>query len=244
MFVEANEKFRSQYPTDEAQINYYTNLAVKLYEEFEIDGSFKFDGVRKNVQVWYDSKKSQIETMRKHPYWNEEAKAIIFTQTETRLVSYDEAYRALAELISYISDNYNIDNNNDLPYIIYVTLRDMIFAESEQSPVITEEFLDKFEHRKNFNTEIPKRIAQLLRKGTKITKLVHKCYEMLKLDDGRVVDVTHHTDPHEDGDRNYRSFDKYFAKFADFLSELTVERITVISANFLDFMTMSNGNSW
>jgi hypothetical protein len=217
---------------------------MKLYEEFEIDGSFKFDGVQKNMQIWYENKAPHIRAMRKHPNWCEEAKAIIFTQTETRAVNYAEACCALSDLIGYISDNYSVDGYHDLPCIIYSTLRGMTLCKYKQSSFITKEFLDEFAKYIYSNTEVPKRIGQLLKEGTKITKLVHKCYEMLKLEDGRVVDVTHHTDLHENGDRNYRSFDKYFAKFADCMSELTVERITVISANFLDFMTMSNGNSW
>jgi hypothetical protein len=79
-----NREFLAQYDTDDKQIDYYTGLAMKLFAEFEIDGTFTKVGVRKNVAEWFANKKSQMERFRKHPYWSEEAKAIVFLQTEKR----------------------------------------------------------------------------------------------------------------------------------------------------------------
>lgn len=40
------------------------------------------------------------------------------------------------------------------------------------------------------------------------------------------------------------SYNRTFAKLADSINPFDVERITVLSANIIDFLLMSNGNSW
>ena len=239
-----NEEFLTKYPTDDAQVDYYTDLAMKVFEEFQIDGTFKREGVRKNVATWFKNKQGQMELFRKHPYWNEEAKAIVFTQTETREISYSSASDRLGNLYNYIRRKKDIDDNKDMIIGIYYTLRDLQNKPEKEIATISDEFLTILNQRTSHITVIPKEIKQILKVGTKITKLVRKCYEHLILDTGEVFDATKIVDEHEPDNRSYRSFDKYYAKFADTLSELTVKKITLVSLNFLDFMTMSNGNSW
>lgn len=240
-----NEEFLTKYPTDDAQIDYYTDLAMKVFEEFQIDGTFRQAGVRKNVATWFENKRGQMELFRKHPYWCEEAKAIIFSQTETRQINYNNARYNLGELYNYVCHKKAINTSQDVVAHIYYTLRDFEDEPEKGIATISEGFLNRLNERlSNAETVIPSEIQRILRVGTKITKLVHKCYERLTLADGQVFDATKLVDEHEPDDRSYQSFDKYYAKFADALSELTVKKITLVSLNFLDFMTMSNGNSW
>lgn len=241
ILAQRNAEFLAKYDTDDKQIDYYTNLAMDLYDEFEIDGSFTFDGVRKNVAVWYKNKSAQMQLLRKHPYWDEEAKAIVFLQTEVRGVNYSVAVNRLEELENYVWARCEPNGSHFWPSFIRYALHDFEDDE-EQTGLLTKEFVDRVLYDTR-NSSLPKGISRMLRVGTKITRLVHKCFEEVELyRTGEIIDATKLKD---DGDpRTRQSFDKYYAKFADALSELEIERITLVSLNFLDFMTMSNGNSW
>ena len=241
-----NGEFLEKYPTDDAQIDYYTELAMKVFDEFEIDGSYAKKGTRKNVSYWYYNKQTLFNLLRKHPYWNEEAKAIVFTQNECRSVNYIKAKDTLGDLIIYIkdklADGYYFDKTIES---IYYTLGDVYIRCDKDCHLstITQEFIDTFSRKMSIDS-LPKPIQRMFKVGTKITKLVHKCCTMWKQSDGTVLDVTSLADAHEEGDRYYNSFDKLYAKFADTLSELVIKKITIVSAHFCDYLLMSNGNSW
>lgn len=243
VYTIGNEEFLAKYDTDDKQIDYYTNLAMKLYDEFQIDGTFTYDGVRKNVAVWFTNKKKQMDLFRKHPYWSEEAKAIVFLQTETRAIDYVQAARELEKLENYVASKYSLSSNQWFHYCLRYALCRVFDDEEAQNGIISESFIRGFKQELSYRTTLPEPIQRMLRCGTKITRFVRKCYEFITLDTGEVVNATTLVDEGEDR-RTCKSFDKFYAKFADCLSELTIERITLVSLNFLDFMTMSNGNSW
>ena len=233
IFTEENQAFLEKYDTDDKQIDYYTELACKIFDEFEIDGTYTFEGVRKTVSIWFENKREQMQIFRNHPYWNEEAKAIIFLQTETRGIDYKSAFNELVKLLDYVKDRCDI-------YAYHINNVKRFFRDYDiNSPLIGEEFITHW----NYYTDEPvhKKIQQSLRKGTKLTKFVRKLFEYAEVN-GEEFDATKLAD--EGDPRTRESFDKYYAKFADCLSELMVEKITIASLHFCDFMTMSNGNSW
>ena len=239
-----NEEFLTKYPTDDAQIDYYTKLAMQVFDEFEIDGSYAKAGTRKNVETWFANKQTLFALLRKHPYWNEEAKSIVFTQNELRVANYSNAKSKLADLMIYVKDKLNEGSRFDkVIEAIYYTLVDLIEDCYKSECVITQEFIDKLDRRITV-AKLPKPIKRMVAKGTKITKLVHKCFTMWTKASGEVVDATTLVDDHEEGARYYNSFDKLYAKFADTLSELTIKKITLVSLHFCDYLLMSNGNSW
>lgn len=243
VLAQRNAEFLAKYDTDDKQIDYYTGLAMKLYEEFQIDGTYTDEGVRKNVAVWYENKSKQMQLLRKHPYWDEEAKAVVFLQTENREIDYYAAADILDNLEDYVGSRHrNIDYCEWMTSAIRRALMGTP-SEEEQTGVLTEALINRINGELGRGFEIPSAIARMLRCGTKITRLVRKCFENIKLCDGETWNATTLVDEGEDA-RTRKSFDKYYAKFADCLSELQIERITLVSLNFLDFMTMSNGNSW
>lgn len=73
-----------------------------------------------------------------------------------------------------------------------------------------------------FNTRMPDLHIKV---GQKTSRVVNKIYKFLKGNEAP-------------------DFEKYFAILADSLNPLTVDRTSVLSVNFMDYMTMSNGNSW
>ena len=117
-----NADFLTKHPTEDAQIDHYTKLAMNVFEEFEIDGEFSFAGVRKNVAHWFENKRANMELFRKHPYWDEEAKAIVFSQTETRLVDYEGAYDTLAQIFEYIRRKMNTYDDDISGVALYCAL--------------------------------------------------------------------------------------------------------------------------
>ena len=237
-----NAEFLAKYSTDDSQIDYYTKLAMQVFEEFQIDGTYDECGVRKNVSIWFQNKKAQMELFRKHPYWNEEAKAIIFVQDELRTVDYNRAKDALCDLVNYIQDKINDHHNDGLFLGLYYALLGIYEDDLPQVSTITEEFIRRFKN--NAERDIPDDIAGSFKVGAKITRFAIKCFKQWQKYDGEIIDVTTLVDDHEEGDRTYNSFDKLYAKFADTLSELMIKKITLVSLHFCDFMLMSNGNSW
>lgn len=234
IFAEKNAEFLATYDTDDKQIDYYTNLAMQVFEEFKIDGDFSFDGVRSNVNLWYSNKRKQIELLRKHPYWLEEAKAIVFLQTETRRVDIPLAGRKYGDLFRYVNSHFRDRVSTTIPGAIQTAMFNMTHGEP---PVVNQDMIDIVMGRVNSADDIHKQIRNCLSVGCRITKLARKSFEFCKLDSGEIVNAT----TIRDGDS---SFDKSYAIFSDCLSELTVEKITLLSVHFNDFMLMSNGNSW
>ena len=242
--AESNREFILQYDTLDKQLDYYTKLAIALYDEFEIDGSFTYDGIRKNIATWFENKQGQMERFRKHPYWCEEAKAIIFSQTETRDIDYSYAAYEFGELEEWVYDKLDgngVDAEGWYHYAIRYALHRMADSGYEHTGLITNEFIDSLRHELSDKT-LPETVERSLVVGAKITKFARKCWQNVPMKDGTMFDATALVD---DGDaRTRKSFDKYYAKFADHLSGLKIKKITLVSLNFLDFMTMSNGNSW
>lgn len=239
--AEANVAFLAEYDTDDKQIDYYTDLACKLFDEFEIDGTYTFDGVRKNVSTWFENKKKQMELFRKHPYWNEEAKAIVFSQTETRPIDYKRAANALCDLAQYVRNRISVNGDKwCIDAIVYA----LECYKGEETGLLNEDIINTIRNSWDWRYELPTSLERMFHNGTKITKFVRKAFEFVV--DRYSEEVHNATTLKDDGDdpRTCKSFDKYYAKFADCLSELTIEKITLVSLNFLDFMTMSNGNSW
>lgn len=234
IFAEKNAEFLSTYDTDDKQIDYYTNLAIRVFEEFKIDGDFSFEGVRANVSVWYNNKRQQIELLRKHPYWSEEAKAVIFLQTETRRVDIPLAGRRFGDLFHYVNANISGSVDTTLPGAIQSAMFSM---NNGEPPVVNQGMIDMITGRYSSMDSIHKQIRNCLSVGCRINKLARKAFEFCKLSSGEIINAT----TIRSGDS---SFDKVYAIFSDCLSELTVEKITLLSVHFNDFMLMSNGNSW
>ena len=241
-----NAEFLAAYPTDDAQIDYYTDLAMKLWDEFQIDGSYDVRGTRVNVQTWYESKRAQMERFRQHPYWCEEAKAIIFAFGTERKVNYYLASRHIHHMRDYIyNETRYLPNGDEVLKALEKTFALLHGVDEYCVPNITETFIEHFTSYLNaLCAHLPKSARRMLSPGTKLTRFIRKCCEEFEMQDGSTINVMKLEDPHERGDRTFDSVEKRFAKLADALSVLTTTNVAFMSLNFLDFMTMSHGNSW
>ena len=77
------------------------------------------------------------------------------------------------------------------------------------------------------------------RKGQKITKVAQRFCQAIGID--KVKDLR--TDPVSGRTRDF-GFNKHIAELGDAVNPLKVKRYTVLSANPIDYLTMSFGNSW
>lgn len=222
----------------ENPIGYYTDKAMDIFSIFEIDGRYSDKGIRKNVSVWYENKTALMNLFRKHPAWDEEAKAIVFKSDEIRPISFGSAMCNLETLIDFL---WSHRVGHTTKTMLYAVRRGLEMV----STTLTQEAINTIiNYCQFYEVEIPQHILSTMRVGVKFTKLVNKiCSEAVDVN-GTVVDATKIEEKHPEGARNYRSYQKLFAKFADCLSELRIKKITLVSLNFNDFMTMSNGNSW
>lgn len=239
-FRAQNAAFLAEYNTDDKQIDYYTQLAMRVFEEFDIDGSFTFEGVRKNVKVWYENKSAQMQLFRKHPYWSEKHKAIMFLHTESRGADYALADNKFRNLLGYVYSHYRPSDKWDSGVRIFGPVLDWAKREGIEANALLNEQIVKCWLR---NCDTTAKVKKPMKPGAKISRVVRQWFSEMELEDGSVVDATTLVDECEDR-RTAQSFEKFYAAFTDSLSELTTEKTTIVSLHFCDFMTMSNGNSW
>ena len=238
-----NEKFFELCPTDEAQIDYYVKKVMDCLSYFEIDGDYSDDGVRKNVLVWYMNSKRKFEILRNSPLWNEEAKAIIFLTDVNRDVDSETYYDEMNNMIHF-AESYVTGSSNQYSLVRYLRDTRAQKTVSEDLAAYIKSRWEDFPH------------CASLKAGTKLSRFVQKVFKNYQTDDGSVVDITDATKFKKEienwvyinGERTKQirnlSFNTIFAKIADSISPMKIKRITILSANILDWLTMSNENSW
>ena len=102
-------------------VDYYTDKVYDMLNRFSSDGdllenadNYSKDGIRRNVEEWLTNKSKLINILRKHPLWNEEAKAVVYLSTEHRMPSFADSKKAFDNLTE--SCGYNsYTANNDYP---------------------------------------------------------------------------------------------------------------------------------
>lgn len=241
---EKNKEFLRKYDTDEKQINFYTEKAMEMYKYFEIDfvNLMTYEGVRKNVETWYENKSDLFDLFRKHDNWDEEAKAIIFHNDYIREADPNIVFKKIDELTEYLigkcAEQQYLINNTQKYLFIQKHIPLMQFIQKD----INETYVGH-EYEKLFNEKlIPgQKLSKLLNKSFKQVSVTH--FDDIFTDKTEEIDVTNFSDK-TDEDRKAPSFNKYFAQISDALNPIRIPRISVLSLNFLDYATMSNGNSW
>ena len=207
---------------------YYCQKVKEVFQKFQIDGTYTDEGILANIDVWLKNKESLFAVLRKHPGWNEVAKAIVFEQDMERGINRVTAALKLCEIRRRIRDYCGKPVTSEFIH----SLIDAMDGRFDISTTMGEEevaFLRK--------SERPPEIDKMLKVGCKWTRIVRKAFQYMRDEENNIVDVTGFT-------TDDWSFEKAFAEFADALSPLTIKRLTLISANILDFLTMSHGNSW
>ena len=238
-----NRAFLSTYDTFDKQANFYTEKVKQLFKKYEIDYRYTDNGVKNNVIMWLSEKKKIFNMLRKHDCWNEEAKAIVFLNDEKREYDNCEFVFSLENLIRCVTDYLSERFHKNMSFISYHMLQLII---SNESNVITEKTCShisrSIESYSNYVNSAQEKMFKeygKIRSGMKTSKAVGKIFKYILLDDEKsIFDCTKINDFYG------MSYNKIYAKMADACNPISIKRITVLSANILDFLLMSNGNSW
>lgn len=208
-------------------VEYYTNKTMKAFDDMKVDGVYTYEGIKANIEAWMTNKQPLFNLLRKHPNWNEEAKAIVFTNEEIRMPDINEYKDAFDDLIRCVYNYTNITNElertrtkNDgsAQYHLFNMLkkiRDNMF-----DSVVTETMIQGLER---FYSDIVEELH--IKVGQKFSRVLNRIFKYCKLD-------------------QMTEYNKLFARISDTINPLKATKISVLSVNFLDFLLMSNGNSW
>lgn len=197
------------------------NNMVKLLSEY--DYKYSDSAIDEIINAWAENKEGLIELLRTNPDWREEELAIVTSSKTIREVN----RVAIINFREYILTSLNL-YKDEIP-------KELIERRKEQNcRLLPAEMYDIIYRIPEYNVFLSeydaKRIAEIFPEshahaGQKTCRVFNKIFCYLGLD--------------KDG-----SYNRNYAKYADALSPITIERTTVISVNPLDYLTMSFGNSW
>ena len=241
-------------------VDYYTDKVYDMLNNFSRDGdllenadNFTKDGIRKNVTEWLNNKSKLINILRKHPLWNEEAKAVVYLSTEHRMPSFADSKRAFDNLTE--ACGYTNYANSKFPWMDIKTSFDEISIEDWESMInesgINDNDYDyvcscRIDGIDIFNAVLNAIFHQNPMNviSEPVAKCINRIYPDMRVHTGqkssRVVNKLL-CKFHFDKSPNYN---REFAKLADSMNPFDVKRISVLSCNIIDFLLMSNGNSW
>lgn len=180
------------------------------------------DALNKIIDEWSEKKKVLISAFRKHPNYVDGKFMIVFPHKYTRSKN-EDAIRKFScwlewDVIPFIRAPKNIFDRREPGCAL---LPDKLYK-----------FLTKLHsysdvHISNDTAIMLNKVIPEInpRAGQKTSRIVNKICTYLNYD--------------KDGDYN-----KEFAKYADALNPITIERKIILSLNPLDYLTMSFGNSW
>ena len=243
---------------NEFSVDYYTDKVYDMFDRFSSNGElidradeFTKNGIRKNVEEWLRMKAPLFTLLRKHPNWNEEAKAVVYHQTEHRMPSYADSKSAFDNLIDLCRyediepgrvpwDNVNACfsemSQTDWQTMInkshicnWSWISDS-YVDGRKIFIVVFSVLFSQEPMNTMSKEIADCINQIYpdiraHVGQKTSRIANKLFCKFGFD-------------------KTPDYNREFAKLADSMNPFDVERITVLSANIIDFLLMSNGNSW
>ena len=195
--------------------DFYTKKALKLFHDLGVQGEYTEYGIKKNIEAWLNNKAPLFDLLRKHPNWNEEAKAIIIpafkeVRENDDMTKREKIRNLLNNCFSEDDINSFIKTTDFAPITILEALARQQFIEEDNSCINL------------LNRDFPDLKIHI---GQKASRVINKLMKILGID-------------------KHPEYNKCFAALADACNPLTVNRTSILSANWLDFMTMSYGNSW
>lgn len=82
----------------EERAKYIADVA-EVFDRIGIDDDYTNEGIAANVDVWLSNKSALFNLLRKHPNWDEDAKAIILRNKEYRQVNVSDRTDWMGELL-------------------------------------------------------------------------------------------------------------------------------------------------
>lgn len=170
------------------------------------------------LNTWYKRKKKLLDVFSNHPLWNEEKCLIQFDTDYDREIDVSVVHN----FYIYLRDNLIIKHKCHYSYMLPLEVTDIIDFFYEMKTTFIEEntyILNMVDYINRINDQFK------IRQNMKCSKVIGKICRVMEWD-------------------KFPNFDKEYAKVCDALSPIKVKRHTCISLNPMDFLLMSNGNSW
>lgn len=183
------------------------------------------------INEWYKAKKPLIDLLSKHPKWNPEKFMIQFDSDFSRKPDTSTAYQFL-NWLNCNTDIQDIVTRGGNNFLIR-TLDDEIDRCMMRTTYLQEDYIDTIEFINNLDESFR------FRPGMKVTKVMRKICEHYGWTKIMATEYNRHGEQVE-----FNAFEREYAKYCDAMSPLKVTRHTCISLNPLDYLLMSNGNSW
>lgn len=233
------------------------NIMENIKDEFrrELDNrnySYSFSAINVIFTEWYSQKQGLLSLLSKHPNWNPERLMVHFDADYSRRLD----TRTTRDFFYWIDRNYDntaLDAETAKVWRkCYEFMWDYCTTET-YLPEIKDRTDSRYDENGRYesytynpldelNTLLPELHARV---GQKNTKIVGKICSHFGVDKIKKYGTTIN---HETGEVKENvlidSYDRQFAKFCDALSPIKVTRHTCISLNPVDYLLMSNGNSW
>ena len=224
----------------------------KMLSDYNWESADK--GINELLNTWAERKSDLINLMKKHPNYNGNYQ-IVLTENFNRNLDLNSG----KNFASFWFSRFRISNA-----IKYFTIPALTKTEDSNIDIKDIEdncclFLDSL--RRDFGeetlsseeaeelNEILKRNFKKFRvaKGQKTSRAINKACLCYKMDLWELKEDVRHT--RENGDIYYlnepvKPYQREFAKYADGINPLIIQRYTILSCNPIDYLTMSFGNSW
>ena len=183
------------------------------------------------VDTWASRKANLLDLLSKHPNWDENRLMIRFDKDFAREINIDTA-RGFVNWLYYNTSVGTIDvtkpsdwSTTSLYDALFVNFTGNTYLEEASASDITR--INELSESFNF------------RAGMKVTKVMRKICEHYGWDKIMKTETLWSGET-----REYNAFEREYAKYCDAMCPIKVKRHTCISLNPIDFLLMSNGNSW
>lgn len=199
--------------------NYLLESMKALLSKYEYEHTD--DALNKIIDEWSNQKKELINGFRKHPNYVEGKFLIAFPHQYVRASD-----RNAINNFSWWLEN-NALRSPDIPREIYNRKGSCRFLPADLWDFLTKLTTYSDQYISASTAEMLKRVIPEIhpRAGLKTSRVVNKICTYM-------------------GYNKIDGFNKEFAKYADGLNPITIERRVILSLNPLDYLTMSFGNSW
>lgn len=226
-----------------------TGIMQNIKNEFirELDNrdySYTNSAIDEIFDEWYEQKQGLLSLLSKHPNW----------EPERLMIHFDADYsRKLDANATYSFFRWLLDNKSIVEDETWKTCYDFIWNYCRDATYLPEncnQDIYVYETGTNISynplTEINELIPELhARVGQKNTRIVNKICSYFGFDKiKKYGDKFNPATGELEENALLDSYDKQFAKYCDALSPIKVTRHTYISLNPIDYLLMSNGNSW
>ena len=224
-----NETINTKVDAEEVKKAIVDNMEKALNE---YDWRYTRKALEKIYDKFMERKGSLIDILSKHPKWNAEKLYIHFDANYTRTFDKEE----LESFVNYFRHNiFEIENvspteklRESFP-IFYQKVENLYWTSLGKMSYffdILTEYIEGSRVTKKIEETINDQYPELkCKEGQKLARLLNKYCVMVGFD--------------KEPDYNRR-----FAKLADSLNPITYTRHTVLSVNPVDYLMMSNGNTW